>query len=272
MKTSFPYLVDISITEACPFGCEFCYTSSTKAGKHAEPYTLSYLADSLAGANTFEVVFGGGEPTLHPHISRIVHAFKSRKFSVGITTRNYNWHKLNTFASTIANVDSLAISVNSVADCEAARELVEAINAAPGGCRVYFQNILQLTSWDKFNEFLNHCKYNYYRVTLLGYKDFGFGKNQKPYDLPDDWIEQIKSKNMRTLGVDSIIAQKHGADLIAAGVADKYLVGKEGESTCYIDAVKQIMKPSSFTEESFNIKEAFNYKGDQVILDTFAKF
>lgn len=276
IKSGFPYLCDIKLTNFCSFGCEFCYQSSTKQGKHADSYFVNHvLKDYLFKSNVLEVCFGGGETTLYPNLNYILSSYKSSYFTVGLTTKNYNWHNKKEFAEEIKNLDSVAISCNSKDDLEKAKNLyltIEASNVKP-----YIQCILELVNYDKFKEFINYAaELGIRNITLLGYKDFGFGQNQKQFNYPPEWISFIKNisdKNYINFGVDSIISQKWKKELINNGVESYCLVGKEGLSSCYIDAVERKMYSSSFSKESgVEIPENIYKNKDFNFLNEFKKF
>jgi len=182
-KSGFPYLVDVKISEFCPYNCQFCYQSSTKEGKHADQYFLSsVLPEMLINANVLEVNFGGGEPTLYKGegygtLEYVLSAYKSKKFKVGVTTKNYNWYKLNNFKDCIKNIDSVAISVNSLDELKDSEKLESAIQESNHNVSIYYQCVFELVSYEDFQKFVFAVaeKYNA-NLTLLGYKDFGFGK------------------------------------------------------------------------------------------------
>ncbi len=259
-KSGFPYLVDVKISEFCPYNCQFCYQSSTKEGKHAEQYFLSHsLPKILFDAGVLEVNFGGGEPTLYKGesygtLQSVLAAFKYRKFKVGITTKNYNWHKDKNFAECLKSVDSVAISVNSLDELKLAEKLEDAIDEISSGkTSVYYQCVFELVPYEEFKRFVLAVAEKWDRnITLLGYKDFGFGKNGQKFNYPDEWISFIKEihgKNCMNVGIDSVMVKNWREKLISFGVKDYFLVGIEGKSTCYVDAVKQKMYSSSFSDE-----------------------
>lgn len=72
-RASVPELVDIKITNYCPFACEFCYQDSTAKGKHASFEELQYIATTLSEMGIFEVACLDGEtPLFGPNgLSRI---------------------------------------------------------------------------------------------------------------------------------------------------------------------------------------------------------
>jgi len=82
--------VDIKITDYCPFGCPFCYQGSTVKGIHADFEELKKAIDFFVDkVGVFEVILGGGEPTLYPHIEDLLlYLLTEKKVNVGITTRN----------------------------------------------------------------------------------------------------------------------------------------------------------------------------------------
>jgi organic radical activating enzyme len=211
-KSGFPYLVDIKLTDYCTFGCPFCYQSSTKDGNHADSWWAGrVLADFLFKSNVLEVNFGGGDPTLykknHHNLSEIIRHYHSKKFKVGITTKNYKWWKSSNFKESLKYIDSLAISVNSLNEVEDAKKLVSEIQKGSDNYpKIYFQCIHELSSYDDFKKLLVELA-NFYHsnITLLGYKSFGFGQDKKIHNYPVEWIDFVKNlsdKKSVNIGVD----------------------------------------------------------------------
>jgi organic radical activating enzyme len=277
MKSGFPYLVDCKITDFCPFGCPFCYQSSTKKGKGADDSFLTYyLPTILRDSNVLEINFGGGEPTLYTmkygKFSSVANAFKAKHFRVGVTTKNYKWHTQPDFTHAIQHIDSVAISINNMDDLEKSYALEDAIHYPT---RTYAQLIFGLSPWEEFRKLFNeiHENGNYRNITLLGFKDFGFSENQKAHEYPENWIEEIKkftAKYGTNLGVDSVMVNKYRNELIDVGVKPYYLVGREGDSSCFIDAVKQQVYPSSFAKGHGGLPISSKTK-PQEFLDIFAQ-
>ena len=289
-KSKFPYLVDIGLGDYCNLAgksCKIpCYTSSSSKGRMADKYYVSGpLCRALAEANVLEVVFGGGEPSHHPGLPEILCAYRNSDFKTGMTTRNYELHKLPLVDSIIRNLNSIAVSCNTVKDLEDSAEMIARVlemlqaqrekNYDYGcyddtSCSIYIQNILGLRPWKEMQAFLAKFKelYPWGTLTLLGYKNYGRGASKPPHPVPDNWIKELKNANV-TLGVDSIIAKTYRKQLIASGVDASYLVGAEGKQTCYIDAGKVIVKPSSFTDESYPLPYPLTA---EAFLEVYAKF
>lgn len=295
-KAGFPYLVDISLSSVCPLAkkdnslCSVaskCYaspvTKSTTKGDYGNFDDLCGFIDELYKSGTFELVFGGGsEPTTAKMFTRrdtdmrypktlahIVQKASNQNFKMGVTTRNYNFHKHPDFETVLNHIDSLAISINSPMDVIAASHLIGAVQKYNDDCHekyrngplweqdtlntpveLYSQTIVGIYAQDVFITILEGCaKLGIKNTTLLGYKDYGNGKGGAPFEYDNNWIKEVKAfseKFETNIGADSILVQKHRQDFINEGVPAFYLVGREGESSCYYKADTNTMHTSSF--------------------------
>lgn len=90
-KGATPELVDIKITDFCPFGCEYCYQGSTTQGEHAPIEYIRSVIAALAKMEVFEAAIGGGEPTLHPQFVPILKEFRATGIVPNFTTKNFAW-------------------------------------------------------------------------------------------------------------------------------------------------------------------------------------
>lgn len=273
-KSEFPTLVDISITSFCDKGCKFCYQSSTPSGTHSDVSFVKQVLNELKKEGCLEVVFGGGEPSKHPKFSEILEHAKLLGFVVGVTTKNSNFMAIPNVDSVLNNINSLAFSCNNNVEAKQAIDLFSAINKNHRKISYYFQTILGLNSLDSLVDMVEFIKnddtYFEKNLTLLGYKDFGFGKNQQSHNV-DGWIERIKEASksdskydQMSVGIDSIVVKKWKEQLIESGVDYRNLVGEEGKFSCYIDCVEKTISSSSFTDTKFDF--------DSNWLSTFKSF
>lgn len=69
-----PELLDISITNYCERGCNFCYRSSSKTGKHISLSDYEYLLKQASDIGVFQIALGGGNPNQHPDFIKILEA------------------------------------------------------------------------------------------------------------------------------------------------------------------------------------------------------
>ena len=67
-----PELLDISISNYCEKGCDFCYRSSSRTGKHISLADYNYLLKQATGMGVFQIAIGGGNPNQHPNFIKIL--------------------------------------------------------------------------------------------------------------------------------------------------------------------------------------------------------
>jgi len=277
-KSAFPELVDLKITDNCDYGCTFCYQSSTKEGKHGELENIKNTIKTLANSKVMEIAIGGGEPTMHPNLLEILQFIREHNMLACFTTKNFDLHKRPDFEQIIKTANSIAFSCNSKAEIDKVLLIKEAMRdgrnypGSEGITDVYFQMIPELMSNNAFDNSLNKLGYRE-KITLLGYKDFGFGEKYAPKNRFEDssWIDTVKKyskdKNM-DFGIDSVLVSKWKKELIEKGVNPLALVGEEGKFSCYVDAVNMTIHKSSFSKE-----EGIKLTGhEETIKEHFATF
>jgi MoaA/NifB/PqqE/SkfB family radical SAM enzyme len=263
-KPSFPYLVDISITKKCLYGCTFCYQSSESNGVHGNTKFISEtLANVLFKSKVFEIVLGGGEPTLHPDLITIIKAYKNLNFRVSITTKNYSLQLVKDIKELIDYCDFIAFSCNSMKDLLNIKSCIDSLKQLDLYLynKIGIQTILGLIDFKDTLSIIEKVKKEWISnyITLLGYKNYGRGKDQTIKEIPETWIIDIKNLileedyNSVVIGADSVIIDQYKDKLLEIGVEKKYLLAKEGVSTCYIDAVTYKIHPSSFTDHFIQI-------------------
>jgi MoaA/NifB/PqqE/SkfB family radical SAM enzyme len=260
-KSSFPELVDLKITDHCDYGCKFCYQSSTKEGKHATIENIENTIKILAGSGTMEIAIGGGEPTTHPDLLKILKNIRSYNMAACFTTKNFTLHEHPEFLEIMKASNSIAFSCNSIAEIEKVKIIKDAMNGLEGLSyelmpKIYIQMIPELMTDLNFEKALK-CVSEMYNtpVTLLGYKDFGFGESYAPKNRfsNSEWIKTIKNyseKENIKFGIDSVLVSKWKKELIENCVDPLALVGEEGKFSCYFDAVKMTIHKSSFSKDA----------------------
>ena len=274
-KSSIPELVDLKITDYCDYGCKFCYQSSTKKGSHASFENLKKSIEMLRSSGTMEIAIGGGEPTMHPDLYKILNYIRELGMTACFTTKNFDLHTHPDFLKILKVSNSIAFSCNSVAEIKKVskirQEIFESDLCYDERPKIYVQMIPELMS-DKTFESSLICVSEMYGVpvTLLGYKDFGFGEKYLPKNRfsNSNWIKTIKNisgEHRISFGIDSILVSKWKKELIEENVDPLALVGEEGKFSCYFDAVEMMVHKSSFSKEpgikltgnEKNIKEQF---------------
>jgi hypothetical protein len=245
-KATKPELVDIKISDFCSFGCTFCYQASTLQGKHADLDDVKLIVDRLSKAGVFEVAIGGGEPLEYPHIIETFRLFKEAGIVPNFTTKfpglvRKHWHELEPL------IGGFAYSAENAAQIRSAAKLFRNIPKR----FVNLHYVMGLGDREHFKEYLTAAAEAGFRVTLLGYKTSGRGKDVIPFPY-DWWIEAVNELiaegNCPSLSIDTPLADQYHGEM---PVPTYSYHRNEGAFSMYIDAVAMTMGASSFdkTEE-----------------------
>lgn len=280
-KSSTPELVDLKITDYCPFDCSYCYQGSTEDGEHVSQYSLSRLAEELHHLKVFEVAIGGGEPTLHPDFPSILESFHNYGMVTNFTTKNIQWLRKPDIAKRI--IDACGSFGFSAVDCNQVKELRTLLDYNNFDIKPNIHVVLGVIDAWELSQMLkatNECGFN---TTILSYKQTGRGEDFQPKRI-GDWISAVKRASEGrnygcNIGIDTPLAAEHEEGLRNQNVDPRLYETREGQFSCYIDAVTQKMGPSSYCkpEEMVSIKGPVWGEGDQreiceKIRDGFASF
>lgn len=286
-KSSTPELVDLKITQFCPFGCEFCYQSSTKEGLHAPLGKIKEYVDYLAELKVMEIAIGGGEPTMHPDFIEIIKYIHEKGIIANFTTYSVAWLKKNDIVQAVRNyISAIGVSVHSIADISKVEKIHQTINetdsfsvyrSSEDSVRVMAQHVFGSINPGETTQLLIQVWDKAIPLLLLGYKSVGFGSNIEPHDM-ESVIGLIKlaagdkryyGPKLEFLAVDTAFVDKFSEVLEGIGVSSKLMSSPEGKFSMYIDAVDSIMAPSSYCS-----KEDYSPvpKSSLEIKDMFSKY
>lgn len=112
---SVPELVDIKITDYCPYGCSYCYQNSTEQGLHADYDKLVSMIEFMKEKGVFELAIGGGEPTLHPRFHDIIEACVKDNSYNGFIVPNFTTRNLSVFRKGANKTHNLLSSIGGFA-------------------------------------------------------------------------------------------------------------------------------------------------------------
>lgn len=261
LKLSSPYLVDINITDFCPFECKYCYRGSSIEGKFANLGNLMSIIFALSKLEVFEVALGGGEPFSHPNIDDIITTIHGCGIVPNITT-HYN---INTLAKKqFWNVikDKLGKIAFSISHPYEITDIVnQAIYHSIPLNKISFQVIENVFNPNLFEDAVDLCVKHGVTITLLGFKPIGRGINFKKEDdinwLPI-WEKYSKTNGWQFLQVDTSIIKKYKNKIKKANVFKESYHEHEGMYSMYIDAVNNMMYKSSY-ELSNGKQLSFDY-------------
>jgi hypothetical protein len=260
-------LVDMKITDHCPFDCQYCYMGSSSGGTHA-PYNtvLSYLL-SLRQAKVFEVALGGGEPTLHPEFGRIVEEAAELGIVPNFTTRNLAWFRdpLN-HCRILQSVGRIAFSTTNFHEASEAIALFEAHHLPKR--KLAFQVIDGLIAPGVLEGIMKLASLHAIPVIILGYKVSGRGKDYPPVtSYQGKWLNVVKALRERDrlppVGVDTLIIQQYSEQIRQQDVPELFYDDREGIYSMYIDAVQREAGISSYDGETqscepMKVKDVFD--------------
>lgn len=247
-KANTPELCDIKCTDRCYYNCTYCYQGSTQHGKHAETDVFYTIAQKLAEMQVFEVALGGGEPTLHPDFAKILYIFHYAGIVPNFTTATTKWIKNTEILEAVKKCcGRFAVSLREGMQISSvASEMKDAGFYDKSWDKYTFNIHLVMGTFDEWQ--LRNVLDSKVPVTLLGYKNVGFGPNFKP--KPTNKVLEFLAKydGWTSISIDTAFAEQH-KEWLSGITSSKFLRYRDGTHSMYIDAVAGKMGPSSYTEE-----------------------
>lgn len=254
-KASRPELADLKITDWCDVGCLFCYQNSDLLGKHASLENIEKVITALSKAKVFECAIGGGEPTGHPDFIKILEMFNNAGVIPNFTTKKpayirKNWENIENL------IGGFAYSAETSGQIHSAAKMFKNV---PNN-KISLHYVMGLGNKDHFKEYLKAAAEHNYRVTLLGYKTSGRGKDVIPFPY-NWWIEAvnelIKDDSCPSLSIDTPLAEQF--DGLMPVEKHTYFT-REGAYSMYINTVNLTFGASSFEDVENLIKFDKNWK------------
>ena len=238
-RSSLPELVDLKISDYCPYDCSFCYMGSTINGKHGDINFIGSIVDKLRDMQVFEVAIGGGEPTLHPQFIEITE-WISNFANCNFTTKSLAWLRDPEQAKHIVkNCSAFAFSVGYDSDIE---KLYNAWHPYKDSIQAVAQVVVETMPDWQLERILLEAKRFQIPVTLLGFKETGRGGSFEKVKC--DWKKVVKKAGYKSIGIDTVLAKELPPEF------DKtFFHTKEGAWSMYVDAVEKTAGPSSYCAE-----------------------
>jgi len=249
-----PELVDIKITDFCPYGCEFCYQSSGPSGTHADFDTLDNIFRWLAKRQVFEVALGGGETTMHPQFAEIIERANDwYGFTPNFSTFSVDWMDNPKIEQAVLEYcGGFALSCTKY-DADKIRRVARWIKANNWYNRVQAQIILGLRETRSLCGTMRELRESgIHQITLLGYKSFGRGVGQKVERVDMAKVIKCAKENHIVLGLDTLAVQDYGGALDEVDINSLLRTEHEGQFSCYVDAVQQVIARDSYSDEVHN--------------------
>lgn len=107
-----PRVISVALTNVCNFNCSFCYAPNNSNTLNRDyVYDLCLAMDSLG---VLEVAFGGGEPTLYPHLTELCKKiWNSTNLGISITTNGHHLTK-GLINDLVSNISTIRLSIDAM--------------------------------------------------------------------------------------------------------------------------------------------------------------
>lgn len=258
LDAEFPESIDIKITNCCDRKCHQCHEQSTPDGIHAN---LKHpILESLKPYT--ELAIGGGNPLSHPDLIPFLARMKEKNIICNMTVNIV--HFVNNYdlllgMSKNGLIHGLGISIGSYIE----KKHVDMVASFPNA-------VVHVIAGMIIDQDLT-CLYDHnIKLLILGYKDFGRGKDYYKQYSPfiQKNIEHLESimpeliKKFSVISFDNLaIKQLHVQDHLDEEQWKSCYMGDDGEFTMYIDLVKEEYAISSVSPRkplfSNNIVDVF---------------
>jgi MoaA/NifB/PqqE/SkfB family radical SAM enzyme len=286
LRPSTPELLDVSITDKCLSNCNFCYRGSNIDGKFAEFSSIKKVIDAAQNLKVMEIVFGGGEPTLHPDFSKILEYTKNSGICANFTTNTTEWMNNNEIMLNILkNTSALTISVHSLEDLKAKESavkrakdiltkhrqeyLLEAYDALDALYSVTYQIVVDLLPEEELENILKYSRGSRIGLSMVGFKNTGRAKN----------IKCQKHENLKNI-IEATFDYRSGYNYFSVDTCflkeyPEFMQEltcniREGWESYFIDVTNEYFSISSFSPEikKVNLKE----NGEEVESEMYSYF
>lgn len=233
MNLVYPLSMDVKITQYCDLGniCVYCHEMSNLQGRHANlSKLLNVLHTCLPGT---EIAIGGGNPMAHPDLEMFLRELRNKNLIANLTVNEIH---LSKYSEQIVKFQKLNLIKGLGISYRGKKQIPnEVINS---------NTVLHIIAG--IDELPVILKTPIRKILILGFKTFGKGKAEH--------IDQEKVKSYRLIKNLSRNFQFSFDNLAITQLKefippydDMYYNGGEGESTFYIDAVKETYSIASYS-------------------------
>lgn len=199
-----PELIDLSITNYCERGCDFCYRETSR--DKAVFMTLKNVEKVISQAKacgTMQIALGGGNPNQHPHFIEILRLIREHDI-VPSYTSNGDGLTDGVLRATSAYCGAMAVSVYPPYDEEYYNKLLECIRSY--GITVNLHAIIKSDTLDiwirwlqtppAFFKFIN-------AIIFLNYKPIRGSANMPDKEKVKQFYETVNQCHSIKIGFDS---------------------------------------------------------------------
>ena len=251
----FPDSMDMKITNYCDMNCPMCHEKSSTEGNHAN-LNQTFLNTLEKGT---EIAIGGGNPLSHPNFIEFLKNLKERGIIANVTINEQHLLKNIDLIQELIDkklIWGLGISLNEYNE--------KTLEFAIKNTNVVFHLILGIATLNSIQKLFDKD----FKILLLGYKKFGRGESFHNDNIDTEILkfsEKIISlfNHFNLISFDNLaLKQLNLKNKLSKETWEEFYMGDDGESTMYVDLVKEEFAVSSTSNIRFplkdNIKEMFD--------------
>ena len=243
LEADFPDSFDLKITNSCDMGCKFCHENSLPNGKHGDIMNAKFI-------NTLhpytEIAIGGGNPLEHPDLIAFLKKLKQLKMIPNMTINQVHFMKNKDLIKYL--IDNELIYGLGVSLVNANESFINEVSKYPNAVIHVINGVHSVDELKKLYD-------KGLKLLILGYKEFRRGKDfysKKVIESESELYTNLEDliKHFKVVSFDNLaLKQLNPKRLLSEDEYNRYYMGADGQSTMFIDLVKEEFSTSSTTPE-----------------------
>lgn len=239
LEADFPDSFDLKITNSCDMGCKFCHENSLPNGKHGDIMNAKFI-DTLHPYT--EIAIGGGNPLEHPDLIAFLKKLKQLKMIPNMTINQVHFMKNKDLIKYLT--DNELIYGLGVSLVNANESFINEVSKYPNAVIHVINGVHSVDELKKLYD-------KGLKLLILGYKEFRRGKDfysNKVIESESELYTNLEDliKHFKVVSFDNLaLKQLNPKRLLTEEEYDRYYMGADGQTTCYIDLVEKTYSVSS---------------------------
>ena len=244
LEADFPDSFDLKITNSCDMGCKFCHENSLPNGKHGDIMNAKFI-------NTLhpytEIAIGGGNPLEHPDLIAFLKKLKQLKMIPNMTINQVHFMKNKELIKYL--IDNELIYGLGVSLVSANESFINEISKYPNAVIHVINGVHAVGELEKLYD-------KGLKLLILGYKEFRRGKDYYSPEVVKEKNELYNNlenlvKHFKVVSFDNLALKQLDPKRILSSEEEynRYYMGADGQSTMFVDLVKEEFSTSSTTPE-----------------------
>ncbi|MFA4852170.1 MAG: radical SAM protein [Bacteroidales bacterium] len=195
-----PRTVSIAITDKCDFECSYCHVNLKN--NFLEKDVIINYCKTLDNFGTFDIAFGGGEPTLHPDLIEICQqVWNETNLGISITTHGHHLSpdKIN---SLMGRISLLRFSIDGIEPIysqlrhKPLKNLIKVLEYTNGKIPIGFNTVVNSLTIKGLDELLEFAiQYKIAELLLLPMINKGrTSLKDNEWNYLSEWINRNKDK------------------------------------------------------------------------------